>query len=800
MTRVAATRLLPGFSAGLTESTALVDLECGTEPLDVEAQVRIRAGVAELSAREPLHGIVESDWPAAFLVPGSQQDGLGAWVVALTVALQRWAHDPVWRGRVVDSEADRQRLAIPWRRAPLFSDALELAVRLIDAWSKPDGDPEAVRELADFFHDGLPAMRAAGLPFDTMRFIRTALDRDIPFEVLPDWVQLGWGAAAERMDRASTGRTGFLGAAIATNRAETCLLLGEYGLPIPRGAVVADADSAEGVAAELGWPVVVKSPSGPAGEAVVSDAVALRRAFEVAAQRNPGAVMIEARSDGDDHRLLVAQGKAIAADGSTDIHPDNLLLAERAARITGLDVCGVGIRTVDIARSWRDAGGAVFEVELQPDLARYRHAEPGRDLDGEIIDMIFAGRSGRIPVAAVAGTNGKSTTCTMLHHIWTTAGRRTGLCTTASIRVGRDVVGTDDITGLPGTRILLADPAVEAAVLEIQGWGMLHEGHPCDRYDVSALLNVQNDHLGLDGIETREQMAGIKAEVLERARDAVVVNADDPLCMAVRHRAGTDRHILVTRDPAAEAVVAHRRGGGEAVFLGERDGGTWIVLASGDSETPVITVNDIPATMAGLVRVNETNAMFATALAWAQGIDLTTIRTALGSFRNSVEQNPGRYNFIDGLPCAVLLDYAHNPDGIGELCRVVAGLPVEGRRLLCSLNIGNRHADHVAAVAPGLAELFTDLVLGADPKWIKTSRDHVGDDPVTAMLTNTRKALLENGFQEGRITTASDPDAAVRATLAMAGPGDLVVVLAEPYDVLPVLRDVIRERNADASP
>lgn len=798
MTRVVQTRLLPGFSASLAEPTALVDLECGTESLDTAAQARIRAGVAELSAREPFHGIGESDWPAAFLAPGCHEDGFGAWVVALTVALQRWAGDPVWRGRVVGGEAGRLRLAVPWRRAPLFSDALEMAVRLVDAWSRPDADTVAVRQLIEFFHDGLPAARAGGLPSGTVRFIQAALDRDIPFEVLPDWVQLGWGAGAERMDRAVTGRTGYLGASIAMNRAETSLLLGEAGLPIPRGAVVVDVDGAEQVAAELGWPVVVKSPSGPAGETVAGDAAELRRAVEAAAQRNPGAVMIEAHIEGEDHRLLVAQGTAIAADVRADVHPDNLRLAERAARILGLDICSVGIRTTDRTRSWRDTGGAVFEVECQPDLSRYWQAHPARDLNGEIIDLVFAGRSARIPVAAVAGTNGKSTTCTMLHHIWTTAGRRTGLCTTASIRVGRDVVGTDDITGLPGTRILLADPAVEAAVLEIQGWGMLHEGHPCDRYDVAALLNVQNDHLGLDGIETREQLAGIKAEVLERARDAVVVNADDPLCMGVRHRAGTDRHILVTRDSTTEAVVAHRRGGGEAVFLGERHGGTWIVYAAGDSETPVIAVNDIPATMSGLVRVNETNAMFATALAWALGVDLPTIRTALASFGNSVEQNPGRYNFIEGLPCAVLLDYAHNPDGIRELCRVVAGLPVEGRRLLCSLNIGNRHADHVAAVAPGLAELFGALVLGADPKWIKTSRDHVGDDPIAAMLSSTRQGLLDNGFRDGQITTAANPDEAVRATLAMAGPGDLVVVLAEPYDVLPVLRDVIREKAADA--
>ena len=241
------------------------------------------------------------------------------------------------------------------------------------------------------------------------------------------------------------------------------------------------------------------------------------------------------------------------------------------------------------------------------------------------------------------------------------------------------------------------------------------------------------------------------------------------------------------------------RGGGEAVFLDDRGGETWIVMAAGDTATPLIPVREIPATMGGLVRVNETNAMFAAALALVHGIALEVIRRGLSTFATSVEQNPGRYNMIEGLPFSVLLDFAHNPDGVRELCHVVSALPVAGRRLLCSLNIGNRHANHVAAVAAVLAETFDHVVLGCDPKAIELSSDHTGDDPVAAMLTRSREVLLDNGFDEGRITSEADPDEAIRTALAIARPGDLVVVLAEPYEALPVLRDAIRVRSGDAS-
>jgi cyanophycin synthetase len=468
-----------------------------------------------------------------------------------------------------------------------------------------------------------------------------------------------------------------------------------------------------------------------------------------------------------------------AEDVTAIAHPDNLALAARAARIIGLDLAGVDFLCPDISRSWREVGGVICEVNGQPGFRPHWLADPARDINGEILDIIFGGRPSRIPTAAIAGTNGKTTTSEMLYRIWTTAGRRTGVCTTARVRIGDEVVSTDNLSGQPGARIILNDPGVQAAVLEMPRKGLILFGHPCDRYDVAALLNVQDDHIGVAGIDTLEQMAELKAEVLERATGAIVVNAEDPLCLAMRARAATGRHILVARTPDIDVIAEHRRHGGEAVFIDSREGIPWIFLATGESDTALMPVHAVPATMNGLLTFNESNAMFAAALAWAQGIDNETIRQALGSFENSADHNPGRYTLIDGLPFEVLVDFAHNPEGVRGICAVAAALPVTGRRLLCSLNVGSRHPGHVEVLAPVLASSFDEFLLGCDPALVGSCPEYAGDDPAGAMVARSRRLLLDQGVDSDRITCEVDRNAAVRGVLDRARAGDLVVLLAD---------------------
>ena len=480
----------------------------------------------------------------------------------------------------------------------------------------------------------------------------------------------------------------------------------------------------------------------------------------------------------------VSQG-GTAEDATDIIHPDNRKLAERAARLIGLDICGVDFLCPDITRSWREVGGWVVEVNAQPGFFVTWLAVPRRNLNGETLDWLFADRSARIPTAAVTGTNGKTTTCRMLHRIWGAAGRRAGVATTQGVWVGEDNVSGRNLSGLPGAAMLLADPATEAAVIEMPRKALAVFGHPCDRYDVAALLNVQDDHLGELAVNSLEAMAQVKLDVLRRAREAVVVNADDPLCLAAAAHAGCRRIILAAQSEAP--VRAHLARGGEAVFLDSCDGREMVVMAQGLERRPLMGTHEIGAACGGVLRHNIANALFATALALGHGLPPAAIRAGLAAFTTSYRDNPGRGNTFDGFAFQLWLDYAHNPDGLKAIAAAVGRQPVAGVRRAVVANLGNRHRSHLAAVAATLAGAFDHLILSCDPTRLSANVEYGRDDPQAVMLAAFRRAVLTAGMPAGRVSVEPDPVQAVRRGMAEAEAGDLLVLLAEAAVALPVI-------------
>ena len=876
--RVKALNALRGCSAGLDQRTALVEVEIDGDASGDWSQVepRLRRGVQELRSEDPVLAVAADGWPGDLLVECPQEPGLAHWIAALTVALQRSARQPVWRGRVIGADAPVLRLALPYEREGVLRDALQLALRQVLLWSQPAAAPEAAGRLAQALQQWLDAAQRDGLSPNAMRFVHAAWLRGIPVAVMPGHVQLGWGANAQRMDSSLTGRTSSIAVRTARDKHLTGRLLGAAGIPVPPSALVRGGAQALEAARKLGWPVVVKPSSQDQGIAVVpgigSEAL-LQRAFDEAARYSPGGVIVQKHVDGDDHRLLVVGGRLLMAtrrspggvtgdgvatvrqlvervnadprrgtdkrslmmaigldeeavgclaeqgltaeavpevgrfvrlrrtanisrggsaqDVSARVHPDNRGVCERAARIVGLDIAGVDFICPDISKSWREVGGAICEVNAMPGFRPHWLGDPQRDVNGEIVDWLFEGRPARIPTVAITGTNGKSTVAKMLHHIWMASGKVAGVTTTAGTWVGSEQISYENLSGQGGGRLLLNDPAVEAAVIEMPRKGLVVLGHACDRYDVAALLNVQDDHLGVYGIETLEDMARLKAEVLERAREAVVVNAEDRLSLAMRARSPAPRQILVAREANAPALQAHLAQGGEAVFAEPRDGADWIVRARGDERTPWMPLAEIPATMNGLIRFNEINALFAAALAWAQGIAPQTIRAALRTFANTVQQNPGRYNFIDGFPFRVMLDYGHNPDGVRGVCEVARKLPVAGKRRIVTSQIGNRHRAHVGICAPMLAADFDSFVISQLPDRILYKSDYRGEDRLAQMLAGFVEAMKAQGVADSAIEVVPDQTEAIRRGLAGAQPGDLVVLLVEPWVALPLL-DAIR--------
>lgn len=502
----------------------------------------------------------------------------------------------------------------------------------------------------------------------------------------------------------------------------------------------------------------------------------------------PAGLTVELRAEGTPYN-------GGTCEDATDTLSDAIReLAERAAACSGLfELAGVDMVLQDPRREARKPNCVVVDVLPDPDLTS--HGELGSALARALVDtLVPQGRSARIPLVAVTGTNGKTTTTRMTAHILRHVYAHVGVTTTEGAYVDDDRLRDGDMSGVPGVLPVLADRRTDAAVLETARGGLITVGIGFDRCNVGLLLNVSSDHLGVDGIHTVEQMAHVKAEVLRRADDAVIVNAEDPLCLAMLQHAHATRHILVARELTDTTLVVHRDGGGEIVATDWLDGVCWIVHVRGALRVPVMPVNDIPATLNGILHFNVMNALCAcaAALALPVPIDTSVIRNALSSFTCSHAHNPGRYNFIEGFPFTVLLDFAHNPPGVRELLRVVRTLAPSGKTHLVCLTIGPRHKAHIDMLAAPFAETFDTFVLGCNPENVRKNPEYSGEAPEQTMLDHFEARLLACGVLPSVILVSRDPEKAIRAGLERGKAGDLVVVLALPDVALPVLLERLR--------
>ena len=461
-----------------------------------------------------------------------------------------------------------------------------------------------------------------------------------------------------------------------------------------------------------------------------------------------------------------------AVDMTARVHPDNRDMAVRAVEALGLDVAGVDFLTPDISRSYRDVGGAICEVNITPGLRAHWVAEgESPDVVGPILDMLFPpGTPSHFPIAAVTGTNGKTTTCRMVAHILKACGHTVGLSTTDGVYVGGDLVAAGDWAGATGARVIVRDPRVDMAVLEAARGGLIRSGLGYPVCDVGAVLNVEDDHIGMEGVETLEQMAEVKRVVVQAAQDTAVLNADDALCLAMADHTKARHLCYVTMDAAHPLVGKHIGAGGRAVVLAQGGDGPTITIHDDGVDTPVVPANRIPAALDGLATHNVQNALFATAIAYGLGASPDDIRNGLGTFECTFAQAPGRMNFFDGHPFKVILDYAHNAQGVGAMRRLVEQLETKSRRLCVLCSQGNRRNAHFAEVGRAAA--------GAFDHYICTRGDDLrgrGPDEVPGLL---RDGLLAAGVAAECITTIPEQETAVAAALDMAGAGDLVMIFA----------------------
>ena len=462
-----------------------------------------------------------------------------------------------------------------------------------------------------------------------------------------------------------------------------------------------------------------------------------------------------------------------ATDVTDVIHPDNRDMAVRAVRAIGLDVGGVDFITPNIAESYKDIGGAICEVNAAPGFRMHVAPSEGtpRDAAGPVIDMLFPpGTSAKVPIAAVTGTNGKTTTARMLAHIAKMAGYTPGLTTTDGVYIDGQRTVAGDMTGPVSARMVLSDPHIDLAVLETARGGLVRAGMGVTEVDVGAVINVQSDHLGLKGVDTLEQLAEIKRIVVEVARECAVLNADDE--NVLKMSGYTDAKVIcyVTMNPSHALVREHIRAGGRACALEAGVNGQMITLYDKGSHIPLMWTHLIPATLEGRATHNVQNAMVAAAMAFALGVKLDAIRQGLRTFDTSFFQAPGRMNVFNEHPFKVIMDYGHNAHAVGMVAEVAQRLEAE-RRIVVLTGPGDRRDEDLRAIAAAVAGRFDHYVVRRDDSLRGRS-----EDEVPRIIAD---ALRAAGVADEAISVIPDEQQAVDAALRMGRQGDLLLVFAD---------------------
>jgi cyanophycin synthetase len=387
----------------------------------------------------------------------------------------------------------------------------------------------------------------------------------------------------------------------------------------------------------------------------------------------------------------------------------------------------------------------------------------------------------RVPTVGITGSAGKTTTCRMVAHILAQAGMRVGLATTQGLFVGTEAIREGDQSGGLNAGRLMVDPRVQAGVFELARGGLIRNGTVLDAFDVGAVLNVYDNHVGLDGVADREGLARVKNVVVQRARKCAVLNADDPLCAGMQQHVTAPRLCYVSEHPDNPIVADHMAGAGPVMLLNGHGSCGRMELHEAGRLLGSLNICAIPATFGGIFRPAVSNAMFAAAIAHGLGIGWAAIASALGSFQSTCESNPGRMNFLSGLPFTTLLTWADGPQAMAGLAGFMRGYPAPGRKHLMICNVGDRPDTFILDMTRAVAGLF-DAYICSD--W----DDLRGREPgVTGRLL--AQGLLDSGVSADCVTIAATYEEALRLAFLRPARGDFLLVVNSDDKLLPVVEE-----------
>jgi len=402
-----------------------------------------------------------------------------------------------------------------------------------------------------------------------------------------------------------------------------------------------------------------------------------------------------------------------ATDVTDDVHQEVAARAIAAAQMVGLDICGVDVVCESVLHPMEEQSGGVVEVNAAPGLRM--HLSPsfgkGRDVGEAVIATMFPnGEDGRVPVIAVTGTNGKTTTVRLTSHLLRTHGLRVGMTNTDGVYVNGRQTDSGDCSGPRSARNVLAHPDVDAAVLETARGGMLREGLAFDRCHVAVVTNIgMGDHLGLNYISTVEDLAVLKRVIVQNVATSgtAVLNATDPLVarMAVNCPGEVIFFGLDTHHP----IIATHRAQGKRVLFVEDDH----IVAMQGQHSVRIPLSEVPVTRSGAIAFQIENAMASIAAAWAIDIPWETICKGLATFVSDIQGVPGRFNVFEYKGATVIADYGHNPDAIKALVQAVTNLPAQRRSVVIS-GAGDRRDDDIREQTRIIGDAFDEVVLYQD--------------------------------------------------------------------------------------
>ncbi len=470
-----------------------------------------------------------------------------------------------------------------------------------------------------------------------------------------------------------------------------------------------------------------------------------------------------------------------SADVTDEVHPANIIMCERISRIIGLDICGIDIMAPDLKLPISENGGAVLEVNAAPGFRM--HIEPAvglaRNVAEPVIDMLFPkGSAGRIPIIAITGTNGKTTTTRLTAHIAKSAGYKVGYTTSDGVYIQNQLMMKGDCTGPVSSTFVLRDPTVDFAVLECARGGILKSGLAFQNCDIAIITNVSTDHIGLGGIDTLEQMAKVKAVVAESvfSHGYAILNADDDLVYKMKD--SLDCNIgLFSMDENNPRIKAHCKKGGLATVY---ENG-YVSIMKGTWKIRVQKVADIPITYGGRATHNIMNTLPAILATYLyRNIKVDDIKGALETFVPSATQTPGRLNLFKFKHFEFLVDFAHNQAGLKLLCDFIS--KVEGSPKVGIISgTGDRRDEDIKDIGRISAQHFDELIIRQD----KNLRGRTAEEIVNLLVSG----INETRTKEIPITIIYNEKEAILHAFKNAKPGSLITIMC---DVVAEALDMIR--------